>query len=140
MSSDARIRLIAAENLADLLQYDAEQTVRRTLTREQRTVLMNRLIHAVVTERDSDEAREAMLNGVSWGSSNEPDIEWDHFVLCLPDFDPQCLEHALTALGNTGNSEYEQVIEQFVADPSPLIRAAAEDALDVLRLGGCQAD
>jgi HEAT repeat protein len=136
-SADRRRRLTAAEEVGDVLQYDAERPDAHMITREQRRVVATHLVDAIVAEQESHEVQEAMLNALSWGSSNDLDVCWGRLIECLPHFDGQLLEHALTVLGNTGDQAFEHVLLQYCDSQDLIVKSAAEDALTVLRLGGC---
>jgi HEAT repeat protein len=137
-SSDRRERLLASAELGDLVQYAAERPEVRMLGRELLALIAKELLTAIVSEHESSQTRESMLNALSWASCRDTDVPWDQLAGCLAQFDEQCLEHALVILGNTGNMAYSGVLQQYLRSPSPSIRSTAIGALGVLNLGGCR--
>ncbi len=124
-----RQRDIAAAEIDDLIEAAA-------LSEPQLELAIRSLIAAAPGEPDPD-VKESMYNALASAgfSPVSPEIDWDPVASSLEYLDVACLEHALVALGGSGQSRYESRIANYLTDRDETIRATASESLGLLRKG-----
>ena len=129
-SPDGTSRMAASEELGDLLEYG-------NLSRADIEEAVSRLIKTVVSEAVG-EAREAMTNALATAGCSHPRTAapWALLASALGAFDEQSLEHALCALGFSGDQGTADSIRRFLEHDAASIRESASEALTELGLAG----
>lgn len=124
------VRMAASEQLGDLLEYG-------DLSRDDIEKAVSCLIKTVVSEAVG-EAREAMTNALATAGCSHPGTAapWALLASALGAFDEQSLEHALCALGFSGDQGMADSIRRFLDHHAATIREAAVEALTELGLAG----
>jgi|ETNmetMinimDraft_31_1059906.scaffolds.fasta_scaffold29910_3 HEAT repeat protein len=129
-SPDGTSRMAASEELGDLLEYG-------DLPRDDIEEAVSRLIKSVVSEAVG-ETREAMTNALATAGCSHPRTAapWALLASALGAFDEQSLEHALCALGFSGEQDTVDSIRRFLDHDTASIRESASEALTELGLAG----
>lgn len=125
-STRSRGRESAADQLADWLE--ACQLSDSDFIRVVEALL-------VAADREPDDvARESIFNALSSASMSNPGapIDWSSVASSLESLAPDCLEHALLALGFSGNADFKSRIEQYLKHPDEVIRETASEAISTL--------
>src|SRR5262249_31034378 len=110
-SGNARARDEAAAKLADWLEG-------KQFTPEELQTIVAALMEAADGETDAV-ARESIFNALSSASMAYPgaEIDWSPIADSLAGLTPDCLEHALLALGFSGHAIYRDRIEPYLKHP-----------------------
>src|SRR5262249_14962287 len=105
----------------------------KQFTPEELQTIVPALMEAADGETDAV-ARESIFNALSSASMAYPgaEIDWSPIADSLAGLTPDCLEHALLALGFSGHSIYRARIEPYLNPPKKTIRETAAEALSPL--------